>query len=1578
MRMNVIKRRNCDTAPLSVQQKNIWMEHEIYPDNISYNMVSCLRLSGDLNIEAFKKSLTEIIKRREVFRTTFMAGKSEPFQIIHKHIEASIPEISLTSLYPEEQEAEIKQMIRKESRLPFNLEQGPLFRFKLLSLNKNEHVFLMTIHHLVMDGWSMGLFANDLSKFYESFCNGKLPPLPKDNIQYSDYAMWQNEQYEESRVQVVKYWNDVIKDAVFGEFPTDYPRVFGRKGESAAKTIKIPADLTGKIKSFSRKERVWPFVVSMAGFLTVLHKYTGHENLLSGCFFSGRSHVEIKDLMGTYSNLAVIRTDFSRDSDFSGIVRCANRSFLNTYEHGHLLTSTLSGYQGSENNPGAALFPVVFNYQNFPYSEWNLRDLEIKSEAIVTETTRFDMEILAVPVKEELEITVQYRKDIYSESTIERILNHYRNLLSAAIDNPDQPVYKLSMMSSDELRQIVNGWNSEKAAYPVDAMIHRLIDKAAKENPDAIALTYKERNVSYRELINRSNYIARHLIEKGVGPEVMVGVYMERSHNLIITFLAILKSGGVYVPLDPIYPDEKLAYMLRNSTAPILLTEESPAFCPQIPENKESLPACPVRPADFPSVPKFPGYTGKIITIESLLSGYSEETVYGLPSVNISSENSAYLLHTSGSSGNPKGVQVTHRNVVNCFCFMDLYIDDADSSQTWLFSTSISFDPSVLEMFWPLSRGYRVIILPNDSSGKFLDTDAIPELIQKYQVSYFQGTPSVISMLVDRTDGLAALKQLEKLMVGGESLPFALAKKLLKELEIDIYNVYGPTEATIWATYCRLSKNDVFVPIGRPLPNYRIYILDRYLQPVPIGVYGELYIGGDGVACGYFNDPELTARKYFPDPFSCREGDRMYQTGDIARYGIDGIIEFRGRADRQVKVRGHRIEPVEIEAALLDCGDVREAVVIASGNTDIDRKIFGYVIPESNSTSNEEQDFYIKNLKEILAGKLPEFMIPSRIMVLKEFPKLANGKIDRKSLPLPEMPVRDAAVSRTVLSPTESAIMETWKNVLGFGDFDINDNYIEIGGNSLTAIIIINRIKSILNVKLSIKDFLGNPTIKLLAKLVKQRIESFVYESSYRIAPVDRNDDMPLSSFQEERLRYELSMDAGNVPYLNAPAWYSVRLFGNPDYGALETAFNYMITRHEVFRTAFWPVIDAVSPGTNKWNTICRMCRLNPGHFLRKVKFKQSVQPDVKMKFDCYDVSGYDDEDKKPEIRIIADKIIEKRYEYESPPLTRAALIRTGESEHILIVGASHLIADAISMRIYENELACVYNALVNKQVVKLPDIELQYADYAAWMKQRQETGSLEPVKSYWRKQFAGYTPTDVTILPFTDMEGSENDPDFSIDVKYYHHPVPDDLSEAIRKYAGAMNMTPFSIAMTGFILCLYGESGRSDIGVLAFFANRSRPETENTIGMFSTGNIIRVRINDDDTFHQCASAVSETLDDALKNQELMASPPDTRVKNSLYDSVVTGKISCESWIDHECASFAGLRAEKVIFERRVSGHALKSVVIDTGRQLSLLFQYNLDLFDGVDIRRIAARTENIIKDIVTNPFKTISSPGGV
>jgi len=1052
MSFAAIKRRFCENAPLSAQQKNIWINHEIYPENTAYNMVSCLRITGRLNVEALKKSLNEIVRRHEILRTTFSASELEPRQIVHSDMCASVLEVDCSHLTSEERQIKLRQLVDKESQTLFDFQQGPLLRFVFLQMGENESIFLMTVHHIIMDGWSIGLFANEVNVLYESFCNGRPSPLPEISIQYSDYALWQNDEYSKLvQGSDSQYWNETFKDYYFGEFPIDNTRVFGKKGESVAQSTTVSPDLYEKIKSFCKGERATPFIVVLAGLQVLLYKYTHRDNMLLGYLNAGRNVGELSGLLGHFSTLGVIKTTLSDDLNFRDIVKHTRKEFFYSYSQENLIISNLNdNLQKGKFNPRQPFFPLVVNFQNFPGKNWELHDLDIKTEPVVTDTARFDMELIIYFFENEWMVTAQYRKDLYAESTVRQILDNYQNVLLFVIDNPDSPV---------------------------------------------------------------------------------------------------------------------------------------------------------------------------------------------------------------------RGIPVLH----------------------------------------------------------FKETNQ-----------------------------------------GAE---------------------------------------------------------------------------------------ERSSEEFTPD--------------------------------------------------------------------DYERK-------------------------------------------------------DKTTL---EHPIEKG--SNLGASSTESVLKEIWEDVLEMNGLDVDDNYVDIGGDSLSAVMIVSRIKSRLKSVVAMREFLDNPTIKLLATLIEHRTQnniSEISESADRIPSINRNDDLPLSLFQEGRLGYELSLDVNNVPYLPVSSWFSIKLSGSLDRDVLESAFNYVVNRHEVFRTAFWPVLGSVSPAVNKWHTICQSCRMNPERLLPKVKLKQSTSSSVTMNLNCYDVSEYNDNDKDIEINVIADGIIQRRYDYELPPLTRAALIRTSMSEHVLIVAASHLIADAVAMRVYEKELAHVYSSLVNKRPVNLSNIELQYADYAAWHRCQLETGSLDSVKSYWKQQFEGYTPIDATILPFADIAGSENDADFDLEAKYFYHPISDELSRAVRKYAGSVNMTVFSIAMTGFIMCLRCESNKDDIGVFTFFANRAHPETENIIGMFATGNIVRVKIDKDGSLYQCALNVSESLEGALRNQELMMSPFSSLAGKSPFNFVITRPITCEWIIDDECVPFSGLDVEKAILGRSKSEYALRSFVIDSRERLSLLFQYNLDLFDGADIKRIAARTENIIKEIITNPFAIISS----
>ena len=680
-------------------------------------------------------------------------------------------------------------------------------------------------------------------------------------------------------------------------------------------------------------------------------------------------------------------------------------------------------------------------------------------------------------------------------------------------------------------------------------------------------------------------------------------------------------------------------------------------------------------------------------------------------------------------------------------------------------------------------------------------------------------------------------------------------------------------------------------------------------------------------------------------------------------YLPDCKTECTHSADNLMIIDGFRIKPEEVESVLQKHPAVAEAVVTLD-NGKYARRLVAWVVCKTR------MDIEVSEIRQYIEKSLSSHIVPSVFIFMKHLPVDANGKIDRTALLFDALDYSSSCDGpRNMI---EKIVADIWKTIFDQEIIGIQYDFLDLGGDSIQAGLISLKIREYFKVEIPLVMFFEDMTVRQLAALIEDQIKSNRFVPSNKIAPIDRNCNIPLSPSQEVRLFYEFSLDASNIQHTNPSVWFCIKLSGDLDRDALEKSFNYVINRHEVFRTSIWPEISNIAPKTNKWNMVCQLCSTNPRLFLPKVVFKQYIQSYVTMDITYYDISEYSDDERYIEFNVISSEFIQKRYMYESPPLTRAALIRTAATEHVLIVAASHLIADAVSISIYEGELAHVYNALVNKQPINLQNIDVQYFDYVAWQRSQLETGSFDSMKSYWQKQFEGYIPIDVTLLPFADIVGSESDNDFSIDTKYYYHPFPNELDKAIRKFAGYTNLTVFSIAMTGFMLYLYCETGKSDLGLFTFFANRTRHEVENTIGLFATGNIIRVIINSDDSFYQCVKAVSESLNGAMTNQAFMIVPTDSRTNKSLYDLVIHRPITCELLFLKKCVSFSDLDVEKVFVGQNKSEHALKYLVVDSSESLSFMFQYNLDLFDRADIKKMAIRTESIIKEIITNPSSIV------
>ncbi|HLZ53309.1 MAG TPA: amino acid adenylation domain-containing protein, partial [Verrucomicrobiae bacterium] len=909
----------------------------------------------------------------------------------------------------------------EEARQPLNLSQSPLLRVRLIRLAADAHLLLITTHHILCDGWSVGILYRELTALYEAFLQRRPSPLPELPSDYADYVRSQRMRLRGDRLQSqLNFWKQRLAGAPTTlDLPTDRPRPPVQTYHGATLHFVWPQRLASLLNALARQEGVTLFMLLLAAFETLLHRYTGQEDMLIGTPIAGRTTVETEPLVGFFLNTLVLRGDVSGDPTFPELLQRVRKTALAAYAHQELpfekLVDTLQPARDLSRSP---LFQVMFILQNEPLQSLELAGLKLTPLRVHSGTAKFDLMLSLEESAGGLGGFIEYNTDLFDAETVARLTGHYQMLLESVVVNAEQRLSQLSLLTEPERKQIFTDWNNSDTEFPRDKCIHQLFEDQAGRTPDAVALAFADDTLTYRELNERANQLAGELQKLGVGPDVRVGICVRRSLEMVVGLLGILKAGGCYVPLDPEYPKERLTFMLRDAQAPVLVTRTAlhGHFKSEVSNLKllflDKILESKVRPNDE-------GQPASRFTLHTpmLTSGLRPAT----------SGNLAYVIYTSGSTGTPKGVMVTHRNVVNFFTGMDRVLGTKPG--VWLAVTSISFDISVLELFWTLARGFKVVIQPDDDRGNGAPADgqwrSLPEHILRHGVTHLQCTPSLAGTFLLAPESQAAVRSLDKLLLGGEALPVSLAKQLHEILRGELLNLYGPTETAVWSAAHRVEKVENPIPIGRPIANTQVYVLDKNLQPVPAGVPGEIFIGGEGVTRGYLNRPELTAEKFIRNPFSTEARATLYRTGDLGRWRENGTIEFLGRLDLQVKIRGHRIESGEIESVLARHPAVREAVVVAREDSPGDKRLAAYVVAASAAKPAATE------LRRFAREKLPEAMVPSVFVFLDRLPLTPNGKVNRRLLPAPETarPELETAYAAP-RSGAENSIAQIWRELL--------------------------------------------------------------------------------------------------------------------------------------------------------------------------------------------------------------------------------------------------------------------------------------------------------------------------------------------------------------------------------------------------------------------------------------------------------------------------------------------------------------------------------------------------------------------
>ena len=1066
--LRILPRNLAHPVPLSFAEERLWFLDQLENGNPVYNLVRVERLTGNLDVDALAKSVAAVICRHEILRTLFISERGSPNQIIvdslnflapfqddnQKEASKLLKRIDLRSLPKEERLAEALRFAICDSQTTFDLSHGPLFRVSLFELDENERVFVLMVHQIIFDWLSHDLFSCELAHFYRAFCQRETPALPDLKIQYADFCVWQRDWIKGDKLHAhLSFWKrrfSGISPAL--ALPTDRARPAINSFRGARRRVETSETLTGDLKELSYAGKATLFMTIMAAFQVLLYRYTGQEDIIVGFPIGNRNLPEIEPLIGFFANTLVLRTDLHNNSTFMETLERVQEEVVNVVAHQDLpferLVDELHLARDLSHNP---LFQVMLIFQNHRFSKLELLGVSSEPVEIDPGTSKFDLTLSLAECEHKLIGFFEYSTDLFDHSTIERMTGHLQTLLEGIVVDPNLPVSSLPLLTRAEQLQLLIEWNSTEADYPRDCCINELFEAQVERTPETIAIEFDGKRLTFRELNTQANQLA-HLLQKlGIGPEKLVAICVERSLEMVVGLLGILKAGGAYLALDPAYPGERLTFMLEDAQVSVLLTQAKlvedrgwrPVLSPSTKLRIDSTEG--MEDGDPRSSILDPRLQVVFVDRDRpLIAQQSDKN----PLSQVYSTDLAYVIYTSGSTGKPKGVQVSHRSVVNCLSAIGENIA-LTVKDVFLALTTISFDIASLELFLPLITGAKLVLASRDEA---LDAKLLSDRLTECGATAMQATPSAWMLLLDA--GWRSSPDF-KILCGGEVLSRELADQLL-EGGASLWNLYGPTETTIWSTVSKVVAGEASVFIGRPINNTQIYILDFNRKVVPIGVYGEVYIGGDGLARGYLNRPELNAERFIPNPFSDDPDARLYRTGDRARYRPDGNIEFLGRTDNQIKIRGHRVELGEIEAAINQHPTVKECVVVARARDSSEEKeLIGHVV------STQESLVSVDELRRFLGAKMPDYMIPSWFVFLDALPLMPNGKVDRNALP-PLDGERPSLDQRFIepRSEIEELVAQVWREVLNLVKVGVYDNFFDLGGHSLLATRVVARLRN--------------------------------------------------------------------------------------------------------------------------------------------------------------------------------------------------------------------------------------------------------------------------------------------------------------------------------------------------------------------------------------------------------------------------------------------------------------------------------------------------------------------------------------
>jgi len=1482
--------------PLSFAQQRLWFIDQLEGEKCIYNVPFFWQLKGFLNINALEQAIRAIVQRHEVLRTSFSVVHGSSIQVIHPHPQLTIQVVDWRHLAEKDQLSKAQQLATEELQQPFDLSDPPLLRVKLLQLAEQSHLLLLVIHHIVCDGWSMDIFRRELFTLYTAFCAGEPSPLPELSLQYADFAQWQRQWLQGEVLQTqLNYWQKQLAAAPpLLELSTDRPRPSMQSFKGRSEFLQLNQDLTHKLKRLSQESGTTLFMTLLAAFKLLLSRYSRQDDIVVGSAIANRNRREIEPLIGFFVNTLVLRTNLQGNPTFLELLNRVKQVTLDAYDHQDLPFEKLVDELGKERSLSHhPLFQVTFGLQN-KQEQPETNGLTVTRFEWENTTTLFDLSLIFRETPQGLTGEWEYATDLFEAKTIQGMAGHFEVLLMGIVDNPQQGINSLPLLTDDERQQLLF-WNQTQTDYPLHQTLVDLFETQVEKNPNNLALVFESQRLTYQQLNQLANQLAHYLIQNHkIKPDTLIGICVERSLEMIIGVLAILKAGGAYVPIDPHYPQERIQFMLADSGTSVLLTQSFLTEKLALTQQENPCQVIYLERADF-----------------SFAFTHN-------PSPQITPDNLAYVIYTSGSTGRPKGVMIEHRGLTN-LVLASAHAFGVQPQSRFLQLASFSFDVSVNEIAVTLAMGACLYLAKKET---LLPSQVLVNFLALHKISHITIPVSVLSVLPQ-----APLPDLQTIVVGGEAARAELVAQWATGRRF--FNAYGPTESTICVSIALCQPDDKKPPIGKPLSNIRIYIIDAHNQPLPPGIPGELCIAGVGLARGYLNRPEMTAEK-----FICVEllgkTERIYKTGDLARWGFDGNLEYLGRIDDQIKLRGFRIEPGEIESVLLQHPSVKEAVVILY-EADHNSRLVAYLTAVEQSASLEGQ------LKDYLKMRLPHYMIPSQMMVLDRLPFSPNGKLDKRSLRAPD--IAAATDWEMPVTPTEELLARLWQTLLKVKSVGRRDNFFTLGGHSLLATQLITRIRDSFGVELPVRKVFEESVLSDLATEIDKAASCLTLPP---ITPQSENEPKVLS-FAQSRLWFLAQLEGkGTSATYNMSA--ALQLDGNLNIEALRASFDYLLERHAILRTHF-PALEG-QPQVVIQN-------VEDIEVLKIVNLQESPQQSAET------------------VQRLADTHAQEPFDLNTDPLFKAKLLQLSEQKNVLLLNMHHIISDGWSMGVFKREWEQAYSAFASGYTPDLSPLPIQYSDYAAWQRSWLLGELLERQENYWFQQLSDAPrlldlPTDYPRRAQQSYQGGREE-----------YTLSSELTSLVKTVSQKHGVSLFMTLLTAFSILLSRYSRQEDLCIGTAIANRTHSYIEGLIGFFVNTLVLRSQVKAEQRFSELLQQTRQTCLDAYAHQDIpfeylveKLQPERSLSHNPLFQVMLVLQNTEGAGAN---VSLPGLDIQWLEQSYPFAKFDLTLDLCERGDQLHCMWEYATDLFKAETIRRMAGHFEVLLEAIAENPQQPIS-----